>query len=339
MSAPSAELLGEGTVPSGILVLVDAGLLGLWDRSAEGFPATADFRVDGADADEAGRRFGRTWHPRYRYDVPADRAGDAVAEFAAFAADEHLDAALVELPGGVDHRRRIDLALEQGGGRFGILEFFGVRAPVIAGVPTDAHFTVAGVRMREPELADRWRWVGIQLGEGEHARSETVGEVFVDEARLMLADADALLEWCHEDSLDGLADFVFWGLDAGRAAAAHGAQALEGGELGWLDLPVVEAAQRGLAVEESREREGWAFATDFRPHSHHYEALRQMRASPNGAGTVVVGGAKMCAFLTSWGDGAFPVSVELDGDDRLVRLLIDLGNDETVARLRQPPPS
>ena len=79
--------------------------------------------------------------------------------------------------------------------------------------------------------------------------------VSVDEARLMFADADAL-GWRHEDALDGKADYVFWGRDAEAAATLHGAPKLSPDEFGWVDLPVDEAVERGLAVEESREQRG-----------------------------------------------------------------------------------
>ena len=58
-----AELLGVVTVPSGTLLLVDAGLLGIWEGTRADIPDTVDFRIDGPDAEEAGRRFDRAWHP------------------------------------------------------------------------------------------------------------------------------------------------------------------------------------------------------------------------------------------------------------------------------------
>jgi hypothetical protein len=327
------ELFGEVTAPSGVLVLVDAGLLGIWDGSRDDVPETVDFRLEGPDADEAGRRFNRSWQPRYWYDIPRESADDARKQFGTFAAAERLDAELVDVPGGVPHRERVDLALEHGGGRFGTLEFFGIQTPVIAGVPRGSALPVYGFRMPGEEFSDRWQWVTIEIEPGATARSDEIGAVFVDEARLMFADADALTQWRHADALDGLADYVFWGRDAAAAAALHGAPALPDNEYGWIDLPVEEAIDHGIAIEESREPNGWKFAGDFRPHSHHHAVLVQMRASPTGAGVVEVGGATMCAFFTSWGDGAFSVLADLDGRDRLLRLRIHLGSDETVERI------
>jgi hypothetical protein len=332
---PAAEPIGEVTVPSGVLVLVDAGLLGIWDGSDDDLPETVDLRVEGPDAEEAGRRFDRSWQPRYWYDIPRRKTKAARKQFAAFAASEGLRAEVVEVPGGVPHRQRIDLALEHGGGRFGVLEFFGIESPVVAGVPRDRSLPVSGFRMQEDEFSDRWRWITIEIGDGETERSEEIGVVFVDEARLMFADADALQEWRQQEPLDGKADYVFWGQDAEAAAALHEAPQLTPDEYGWTDLPVEEAVERGLAVEKSRGRKRWKFAGDFRPHSHHHEVLRQMRASETGAGVIEVGGARMCAFFTSWGDGAFPVLADLDAGDRLLRLRIDLGSEETVNRWRE----
>jgi hypothetical protein len=330
----TAELLGEITVPSSVLVLVDAGLLGTWNDSRDDLPATVDFRVEGPNAMEAGRRFDRSWHPGCWYDIPRDKAEEARTQFDAFVAAEELEAELVEVAGGVLHRQRIALALEHGGGRFGVLEFFGIQSPVVAGVPQDRSLAVHGFWMQDEEFSDRWRWVSIEIGHEETARTEEIGMVFVDEARLMFADADALQGWRQEDALDGKADYVFWGRDAEAAATLYGTPKLSPDEFGWVDLPVDEAVERGLAVEESREREGWIFAGDFRPYSHHYELLRKMRTSETGAAVIEVAGARMCAFFTSWGDGAFPVVADLDAEGDLLRLRLDLGNEETVSRLR-----
>jgi hypothetical protein len=164
------ELLGQVTVPSGVLVLVDAGLLWIWDGSRpEQLPETLDFRVEGPDAREAGRRFDRSWHPSYWYDVPRDRVDDARRQFAEFVAGEGLAAELVEVPGGVPHRERVELALEHGG-RFATLEFFGIQAPVVAGLPSDCPLAVQGLRMQDDEFSDRWRWITLELGAGEAAQ-------------------------------------------------------------------------------------------------------------------------------------------------------------------------
>ena len=118
---------------------------------------------------------------------------------------------------------------------------------------------------------------------------------------------------------------MFGGRDAAKEAALHATSTDR--EFGWLDLRDELAIERGMAIEEMRDREGLKFAGDFRPHSDHHRALIQMRASATGSGVVDVGGATMCAFFTSWGDGAFPVFADLGRESQLLRIRVQLGDD------------
>jgi hypothetical protein len=63
--------------------------------------------------------------------------------------------------------------------------------------------------------------------------------------------------------------------------------------------------------------------------------MQQVRASTSGSGTIEVGAAKLCAFMTSWGDGVFDVLAERDAVGRLVRLTVDCGNEAMVDRQRR----
>jgi hypothetical protein len=129
--------------------------------------------------------------------------------------------------------------------------------------------------------------------------------------------------------LDGKADYIFWGRDAAFAAkATHAPQQNEG--YGWTDLLVEEAIERGTKVEEICEKRGLRIAADFRPHSHHYEVMKRVRATPTESGVIEVGGAQVCVFMTSWGDGIFPVFADRDQQGQLLRLRIDLGNERQV---------
>src|SRR5207245_7980505 len=74
---------------------------------------------------------------------------------------------------------------------------------------------------------------------------------------------------------------------------------------------------------------------DFRPHSHHFLIMKQVRETDTESGTIEVGGAKMCGFMTSWGDGFYPIYRDLDEQGQLVRVRIDLGNDQIVERQRK----
>jgi hypothetical protein len=188
-----------------------------------------------------------------------------------------------------------------------------------------------------PPGPDEGRWRSVSLicrPRALVASTEQAATVAVDEARLGVFDVDAVGAWRHDESLDGLADFVFWGRDAEALARETGAPPLEDGNYGWRDLPIGEAARRGTRVKDVRDGRGLKAATDFRPHSHHYQVMKQVRASPTDSGTIEVAGAWTCTFMTSWGDGVYPVYRDLDARGRLVRVRIDLGNDETVSRTR-----
>jgi hypothetical protein len=161
-----------------------------------------------------------------------------------------------------------------------------------------------------------------------------LGHAAVDVARLMFADADALAAWVHDDALDGRADFAFWGADAEAAARETSANKLGDGTFGWSDLSVDEAVARGTEVERLRDEQEWRYATDFRPHSHHWRVMEQVRASSTESGTTTVGGADLCAFMTSWGDGLFEVYGDYDEADRLLRVRIALGSERTLKRMR-----
>jgi hypothetical protein len=148
--------------------------------------------------------------------------------------------------------------------------------------------------------------------------------VSVDYARLLVADVDALGSWRHEESLDGCADFVFWGRDAEQAARDISAPRLETDEFGWRDVPEAIAEERGLLVEEYREKQSLKFATDYRPHSHHWRVMGPTRQSATESGMTEVDGVTVCNFMTTWGDGVFDVYRNLGEAGELVRIRIEL---------------
>jgi hypothetical protein len=341
------EHLGEINVPSGTLIVIDTGLLKFWchdrpplmedgtapDEVVATANCSADFRIEGKDAERAGKRFDRQWHPGYLFDIPTRGLEQVEQSFAQCIRQAGLDARLTRLPLKVTHRQRVNLALTYGHGA-GEVFFYGITAPVLDGLPRDRALAVYGERMPPGTYDDRWRrgWLECQP-KAKVAQTELVAYAAVDEARLMFADVDALGAWQHETPLDGLADYVFWGgRDAAQVAERMGAIRQPDDEWGWVDLPVQEAVQLGLAVEDLREKNSLKFAGDFRPHSHHYMVMKQVRATSTESGTIEVGGAKVCTFMTTWGDGFYPVSREMDALSGLVRISIDLGNEEIVAR-------
>lgn len=343
--------LGTVRAPSGILVVLDAGYAGLWCDAAEDFDndrgwplgeadrqrvkASVDLRITGPDAAEAGRRFDRQWHPLWLYDIPKHAIAEIEQLFREAIAPYGLDATLSVEPRRIAHRERVSLALDQGGGA-GEIQISGVWAAVCSGIPTTREFLVFAEPMPPGPDSARWRRVFVEIDPaGQIASSEKVGQSGVDWARLMLADADALGEWLHHDALDGKADCVFWGRDAQPLADAVGAQQLGEGEFGWLDLPVTQAGERVQTVERARVDPGWKVRVDFRPHSHHWQLMQQVRASTTESGTVEIGAAKLCGFMTSWGDGIFEVLADRDAAGRLVRVTVDCGTDAMVDRQRR----
>lgn len=179
--------------------------------------------------------------------------------------------------------------------------------------------------MRTPD-EDRWRRVMVQgNSQNPTCRSGLVGRVAADYARLLVADFDALGAWRHEDSLDGLADYVFWGRDAEIVAQALNAPRLSNTEFGWTNLPESLAEEHGIEVQKYMQRHGLKFATDYRPHSDHWQVMQTTRNSATESGTAVVGGVTVCNFMTTWGDGLFNVYRDLGESGELVQVRIELG--------------
>jgi hypothetical protein len=216
---------------------------------------------------------------------------------------------------------------------------FGVPVVALGGLPTDRPLPVEGVpRDYGTPVGSRWETIRVVTGIGRVAQTRQVGHVGVDWARVMVADADALGCWQHEEPLDGLADVVIWGLHAAEAAAAHDAPPLsiagENDMYGWQDLDIEEAADRAAAIEEWRTVDPTRrLGLDFRPHSHHWQVMREVHASPEETGTVDVGGARLLCAMTSWGDGIFGVHADYDETGTLLAVRIVLGDDARAARL------
>lgn len=341
-----AELLGEVTLPSGTLVIIDCGLLGMWshDRPPRLPPGVldrgttaavnlgADLEIVGPDAEQAGLTCNRQARSRFIYDVPQPRIAEVVADFNDHFTQAGIEATLSPLEARVPHRARVDQATELGAGA-GQLSFFGQGGGVVTGLPTDRVLPLYGVCMQADAFAGCWEHVELRLREPPAApRVETVAHVSVEYARVLFADADALGAWRHDEPSDGLADCVFWGLHAKEVAELVGAPAL-GDQFGWTDLPVERAAERALEVERTRDARGWRLPCDFRPHSDHYRLLAQLRATETDSGTLDVGGARVCGLMTTWGDGVFPVQRVFDGDE-LAAVRIELGTDHAQEALR-----
>jgi hypothetical protein len=140
-----------------------------------------------------------------------------------------------------------------------------------------------------------------------------------------------------------LADVAFWGVDELQIASMMGAGRLQPHQrqrpdqapLGWTDMPAAEAEVRYQAVRKCRDDHSLKARVDYRPHSHHHQLLSQFDRTPTESGTVKIGIAELCGFMTSWGDGIFDVLHEHNDQGKLVRLTVDLGNDTIVQRQRR----
>ncbi len=196
-------------------------------------------------------------------------------------------------------------------------------ALIITEVPADRALPVVGARLGKGRFADCWDHVSVVIGEGDIARSRKLGEAGVDFARLVCMDHATLDRWVHDESLDGKADFVFWGRDAGALARAMRAPTNAEGH-GWVDLAVADAEAKADAAARLKAENHWLLASDLRRHSHHYQVLAAARASGTGSGTLEIAGARLCLFFTSWGDGVFPVYLDADAAGQPVRIRIQL---------------
>jgi hypothetical protein len=143
---------------------------------------------------------------------------------------------------------------------------------VAVDVPRDRALRVVGKKVASGRYADCWDHVAVELGDGDVARYEKLGDAAVDFARLAFIDRAALDAWKHEDSLDGKADVVFWGRDAAALAKAMRAPKIAEG-YGWTDLAVADADAKNDRAARLKSENRWLLATDLRPHSHHFHAL------------------------------------------------------------------
>ena len=157
----SGRRLGEVSAPSGVLLIIDMGALNLWshDRepkipegvlssieATEQANAAVDLAIEGPDAEAAGKALDRQWNPLFVYDMPPaglEGEHDVRARFERVAGG--LRASLRVLPERVTHRERVDEAIAYGAGA-GEVQYHGMGAAAISGVPRDRALPVLGER-------------------------------------------------------------------------------------------------------------------------------------------------------------------------------------------------
>jgi hypothetical protein len=324
-----AICVGRVSCPSGYLVVLDGGYLGMWsgDRSPSDLdPAGLGIEDEALAANMVGSKdFHGSGPIPYHYDIPGDAVEEWTQSFAERSRERGLDGQLEAYPRMVPHRER---ALRAARERLPGFTFFGVPAVAVGPLPTDRGFDVVAERT-EGEW-DGWRHMTVQVSDAPAASTAKVGEVGVDWARIAFADVDALSRWEHDRPLDGLADVLLWGGPDAEEAAAHFELSPvdtpgDDGSYGWTDLPVEEAARRAMRIQAWKDEvPGRKFGLDFRPHSHHWKVMARVRASRTESGTVTVGGAEILFAMTSWGDGFFPVEADYDAAGSLVAVRVNL---------------
>ena len=327
----TAELLGTVTTPSGALVIGDMGAFELWSgdrppvapdwlvQESPMWATAADWVFVGPDAGRAAERYGRQ-ALTYLYEIPGEF--DVPAHVAQVLGEQNLDFTVEREATRIPHRVRAERAAAAGGAEFIV---YGMPFVAVGGLPADGEFRVYA----PPHPSEPGRLESIQLvvdANGKPSGWRTVGFVGVDWGRLAFIDADALGKWVHNESLDGLADLAYWGRDADAVREAFGGEPLPEGPtaFGWMNRPIPEVEEKANAVAAWKREHEAKFAMDFRPHSHHYQVMEQVRRTQPGSGGVSVGGAKMLGFMTSWGDGAFDVEVAEDAHGRLLAVHLPL---------------
>lgn len=282
---------------------------------------SVDFDIVGPQAAEAAASFDRQ-QGKVLYDIPLSHIAPVSAEFAQHCRENGFDARLEVRSERVSHRERVHRCVAAEDGSFIV---FGVPVVALGGLPADRSLAVVANQRDYGDLGLRWQDISVQITDEPAVRSVRLGHIGVDWARLAFADADALSSWRHHKPVDGLADVVFWGADIDVATEQLGADRLPEGVSGWENLDLEKAFERYEAVETwigaGQDRR---LRIDFRPHSHHYQVMREVRASENEAGTIEVAGATVLFAMTGWGDGWFPAFADFSQSGDLVALRMDL---------------
>lgn len=114
-----------------------------------------------------------------------------------------------------------------------------------------------------------------------------------------------------------------------------GASRLEDEHFGWRDLRMEDVDGHARNVQERIDEQHLRISVDYRPHDNLERLNAQIRSSALEAGTVDLDGVPACGFRNRWGDGVFTVARELDGDGRLVRVRLDVGDEKRQQLLRR----
>jgi hypothetical protein len=334
-----AVLLGEVEVPSGILLVLDPGLGRFWRHDGEprsprkADPEQHDLAIVGPDAVAASKAYDRQFDPRYLFDVVDVAATEK--HFAQFVKDRKLDARLQRLPRRIPHLERARLAVEVGGGA-GVVHYNHLWAVAVGGLPDGRALPIEATPMPEGEFGGRWRTIDVVIdADAAVAQSLPVQGVMVEHGQLICADVEAFGAFRMWEPLDGLADFVFWGKDAPAIAAKFQAPRLDDQHFGWVNIPDAESHRYFQPVQDWIDSQKLKAGVDYRPHCNLEKLNAQIRGGELESGQLELAGARACGFSNRWGDGIFTVIRDLDAAGRLVRVRLDVGNEQTQSLCRR----
>ncbi len=333
-----AVLLGEIDVPSGELLILDPGLARFWKHDGDPCsprrtdPEEFDLQIIGPDAIVLGRAYDRQFDPRYLFDVR--NVEHAQLHFTEYANSKQKKAHLEVLPKRVPHLERARLAMEIGDGA-GVVHYNTLWAVAVKGLPTDRSLPIVATPMNDREFDGRWRSIDIVIdSEAVVSKSSSINGVMVEHGQLICADLESFGDFRMWQSLDGQADFVFWGKDAADVAQVFHAKSINQREYGWLDLPLDEVSKHADEVQSHIEKNKLKVGVDYRPHCNLEKLNAQIRDSKIEVGQVVLRNSRACGFSNTWGDGLFEVIRDFDASARLVRIRIDVGSDRRQSQMR-----
>ena len=333
------KVIGHIEVPSGTLLILDPGLARYWRHDGdpksprESDPRQFDLEITGADGIECGKLYDRQFDPRYLFDVE-DTKG-AIKHFEEFAKSKNKNAQMKVLDKRVPHINRAYSAIEAGNGA-GVVYYNNLWGVVLSGLPKERTLPIQATPMPDGEFRGRWRTVDIVIDEtAAVARSEEIVGVMVDHGQLICSDLEAFGNFRMWESVDGKADFVFWGRDAAEVAKKFKAQTLSASEFGWKDLPLKEIDKHAGKVQDHIQDKKLKVGVDYRPHCNLEKLNSQIRETEFGAGQVTLGNARACGFENRWGDGLFEIVRDFDANGKLVRVRIDLGSEKRQTLMRK----
>jgi hypothetical protein len=329
--------LGEIDLPDGTLVILDPGLARYWRHDKEpssprkSDPSEFDLAIVGDDAERAGREYNREFDPVHLYDRRDPT--DSKQHFDGWAKEKGYQASAEILEERLPHIERAKLAIAAGKG-LGVVKYNGLWGVVAGDLPKTLR--VVGTPLAEGDFQGRWEFIDVILDEdAEVASSEKVKGVMVDHGQLLFRGLSALGQFRMWESLDGLADFVFWGSDAASLAEEMGATKYRGDEYGWKDTPLDEIGDKAQAVQKRIKDEDLKVAVDYRPHCNLERLNAVMRGSDEDVAQIAIDGKRIVGCGNRWGDGVFSVSRLADAGGKTVRIRVNLGTEERQNTMRQ----